>query len=797
MHAGTSVAHATTWGGLNCGPKRSVLTKAAMRNSGQRRSRIPVAWLGLLLAGCGGVTGHGGNRETHFLSYCHGSCSDGLSCVCGVCTKACEGAATCQAIFDRARCVAPTSSACERSAPELVCDVPCHADRDCSSIGDGYACNHGACRQGTPPSSTPHAGAGGAGADGGQADAGAPDAGGSSSTAGAPAAGGNPQARTTCYAALDGAPVDLDDVPDGWGWPEFALTDDGFVGVAAATDGGFGYAIMKYGADGTLQGSVATLWPDVQTYSRPRPAVSGDVLAMVEEYWDEESDAGLCRIAMVRLSDMTAILQPTSYSSYQANCNVVAVDNGFVAFWTKETDEEPSQRKWTAFAQSFDLDGNTVGDPLALAVHDCDRYCPTTFFAVSDGSRAAVLVGNSVDTELDLAFIEDGKLGTTLVEVDHTSGWRQLVPANGGLVVTGPGSLFASPDPDPEAPARPGFLLSTLDREGGLLYGPVGVDYTQTGPGTWAVAPLDTGYVLVSKEEYLVARTLDAELAALSAPTGISDDPMAEAWQLLYAPDGSRVGLIYEDESFQLRFVGLKCSDTPPAAPGPSTCPRRPEVSPLDDGCTDRICHVMVRLDYLTLGLRGWAAVGGDSSPVDSETAAALAQAVFDENTENEYPSTASSSTVSGPEAGLFTFIAPPDDILEMGAFALVGEESGLVVSAGGVLLGQQHDAPYWSEETGHYWVPSKWNDPAGIACGSEAAEATETYSDPGECEVRATNDGKTGATAAEALDVVLRSNLAAHLAEQGPFSAYAFRYTPGVCPPEVAEYLVVLTQER
>jgi hypothetical protein len=108
-----------------------------------------------------------------------------------------------------------------------------------------------------------------------------------------------------------------------------------------------------------------------------------------------------------------------------------------------------------------------------------------------------------------------------------------------------------------------------------------------------------------------------------------------------------------------------------------------------------------------------------------------------------------------------------------------------LVVSAGGVV---------WSGQ-GQYWVPSQWNDPSSLACAAEAAEAAETYLDSGQC----ASEDVTPATAGEALDVVLRSNLAAHLAEQGPFSAYTFLYTPsvGACFPEIAEYLVVLTQVR
>ncbi|MBN1609525.1 MAG: hypothetical protein JW940_23035 [Polyangiaceae bacterium] len=775
-----------------------------MCNSEQRWSWALVAWLGLLLSSCGGSTGQSSDSETHFLRYCDGSCSGGLRCVCGVCTKACEKAATCRDISEAADCVAPTGATCESSAPERVCDVLCDADGDCADLGDRYQCYQGACRQGTPPSAAPQAGAGGAGeagagTGGARAAAGAPHAGGSTPRAGAPGTGGatvggagtggadtggagtggadtggagtggagtggagtggadtgGAGAATTCYAALDADPVDLD-APSSAYAPAFASTEDGFVGVAPGADGG--YAITRYGADGALQGSVETLWPEVQYVPEAELAVSGDVLAIVDLDVDKDTQRQVCRLAMVGLADVTALREPTRYSDAPTSasvlneadaCGLVAVDGGFVVLWHAQTSDTSDES--TLFAQGYDLDGNQEGDRLALAVGDKRSGL---FSAASDGTRAAVVVAGSKDAALELAFIEDGQLSAASLDpgVSGLSDIVELAPARDGFI------------------ARAGDELSVLDRDGRLLHGPVSVD------STVRVAPLDAGYVLVSNEEYLVARTLDAELGELSDPTAISNDRAASASQLLYAPDGSRVGLIYND-SGQRRFVRLVCSDTPPASPGPSVCPTQPQVSPLDDGCTDPVCHVLVRLDYLTLGLRGWAAIGGDSSPVDSEAATTEAQAVFDEN--SEY---LSSPTASGPSAGLFTVIAQPSDF---GAFALVGEQSGLVVSAGGVV---------WSG-TGHYWVPSQWNDPAGIACAAEATEAAETYLDPGEC----ASEGTTPATAAQALNVVLRSNLAAHLAEQGPFSAFAFLYTPtvGACSPEIAEYLVVLTQAR
>lgn len=89
---------------------------------------------------------HGG--ETHFLSHCESECGDGLACVCGVCTSACDGAAACQAFADGAVCVASDSlGSCNGGGgSEQVCDYACAADGDCGALGSGYRCQTGACR---------------------------------------------------------------------------------------------------------------------------------------------------------------------------------------------------------------------------------------------------------------------------------------------------------------------------------------------------------------------------------------------------------------------------------------------------------------------------------------------------------------------------------------------------------------------------------------------------------------------------------------------------------------------------
>jgi len=301
-----------------------------------------------------------------------------------------------------------------------------------------------------------------------------------------------------------------------------------------------------------------------------------------------------------------------------------------------------------------------------------------------------------------------------------------------------------------------------VDRDGRQLAGPI----EDAGR---LVAPMGGGYVVVQNEEYLVARTLDAELGRRSEASGISHDRRAQASELLFTPDGKRVALIYSEEGHQ-RFATLEC-DAEPAPVGPQPCAEVATVDPLDVACEDAICHVLVRLDADTLGMRGYAVVGGDENPIDASEALAAADEVFAPRGEG----LVQNGEVSGPEAGMYSIYAVPTDF---GAFALVSAESGLVVSAGGIV---------WAG-TGSYWTPETWQPGSDVACGPDATEPDDSYVVEGLC-------GLDSPSAA--LDVVLRSNLAAHLAEQGPFSAYGFLYTPtqGACDASVAEYLIVLTQ--
>ncbi len=87
--------------------------------------------------------------ESHFLETCDEPCATGLSCVCGVCTVACDSGTSCTGVAAAASCVASAdrsaASVCE-SASGGFCDVPCTASSDCSTLGPSFFCLGGFCR---------------------------------------------------------------------------------------------------------------------------------------------------------------------------------------------------------------------------------------------------------------------------------------------------------------------------------------------------------------------------------------------------------------------------------------------------------------------------------------------------------------------------------------------------------------------------------------------------------------------------------------------------------------------------
>jgi hypothetical protein len=75
--------------------------------------------------------------ETNFLRACDKSCSDGLSCVCGVCTRKCTSDNSCNTLDANAVCLSSDAVGdtrmCEpgQRHEAAVCDARCSANRDC------------------------------------------------------------------------------------------------------------------------------------------------------------------------------------------------------------------------------------------------------------------------------------------------------------------------------------------------------------------------------------------------------------------------------------------------------------------------------------------------------------------------------------------------------------------------------------------------------------------------------------------------------------------------------------------
>jgi hypothetical protein len=108
---------------------------------------LTAALLGALAAatGCGKAVDET-DSESHFLAFCTDECADGLSCVCGVCTKACAGDGSCDSLAFGARCAPLAVSSCAATSGELACDVECSTDSDCGGVGARHECLSGRCR---------------------------------------------------------------------------------------------------------------------------------------------------------------------------------------------------------------------------------------------------------------------------------------------------------------------------------------------------------------------------------------------------------------------------------------------------------------------------------------------------------------------------------------------------------------------------------------------------------------------------------------------------------------------------
>lgn len=537
----------------------------------------------------------------------------------------------------------------------------------------------------------------------------------------------------------------------------FVWTAQGPIGVGRGA-GGMGYRVLALDPAGKPRGPAATLWPAVQSMSSPRIAIAGDVIAIVDQVSEGVNSRQTCRLGLARLSDLSSIQPPARFSdppddasilNEASECNVTRVGGDVLAVWQQNTSSTSPAS--SLFGQRYAVDGTSIGNRITFtSASDVPKL--SALAVTSDEARAVIAYSMMTPStpSSSLAFVETDQVRT--VPLDFGGTFR-IASAHGGFVLdNGQQTVF-------------------LDRDGRLVVGPV-----ETSPSS-LIAPLGEAWVSVSHEEFLVATALDGQLVPSSPPTGLSTDRGASAQQLLFAPDGTSTAALFSDSTGRY-LAQLVCSSEAGAPPGPSACPAEPSVQPLDDGCTDAVCHAAIRLDYLTLGLRGYASVGGPLSPVDGTAAMAAAQAVFDASGQSQY----GQPDVVPAQAGVFRISVSP---MDFGAFALVGANSGLVITAGGVV---------WSGR-GSYWAPAEWKPPEALQCGSARAEPQTIFVDAGDCPSYI--GPVTAPPPSDALDVALRTNLAQHYAAQGSFSAFVYLYTPtvGACDPGVAEYIVVLTR--
>lgn len=104
--------------------------------------------------------------ETHFLRKCpDNQCAQGDSCVCGVCTVACDSVSACSdrlgkdAVDENGLKLVCRAPQCEnqqdqQAAAAAVCDVVCATDQDCKPLGASFVCDlsaqGGSCRTQAP-----------------------------------------------------------------------------------------------------------------------------------------------------------------------------------------------------------------------------------------------------------------------------------------------------------------------------------------------------------------------------------------------------------------------------------------------------------------------------------------------------------------------------------------------------------------------------------------------------------------------------------------------------------------------
>jgi hypothetical protein len=93
------------------------------------------------------------NGNTNWLRECtaNAQCGEGVECVCGVCTRACDATSECGGELAGTSCQdtgsAATAARCSGASAGVdhACLAPCQGDDECRAIRDGATCEDGVC----------------------------------------------------------------------------------------------------------------------------------------------------------------------------------------------------------------------------------------------------------------------------------------------------------------------------------------------------------------------------------------------------------------------------------------------------------------------------------------------------------------------------------------------------------------------------------------------------------------------------------------------------------------------------
>lgn len=590
-----------------------------------------------------------------------------------------------------------------------------------------------------------------------------------------PAIDAEPPAANSCNPVVSRRVVWTDPTPDHRMSPAgfTSIGEQRFVGLWFYTHGtttrtDIGIVDLREGGAEPVQ--TRELWDVGSMGGTPMLAASHGVLAVVDRGFELTATGGgqdVCRLGLVKLSTLEPIQTPLRYSDPPQNgsrvnsalgCAVAGLGDGFVLFWTQYVRERDPGR--TVFAQRIGPDGELRGQRVTLIERGMQPI--VSHRLVSFGDRVAV----------DITDEDAGTAGLVYIDAAATS----LVP------LRLPGNREGLPLLELTA-AHDGMLARTLDsvwvleRDGSVKFGPAGFDYRAQ------VGPLGDGFVEITHSDFLTATSLSATLASRSKPLRLTlDAEKYPEWLLTEASDGFTAVEI--DTATGAMFAVLGCGERSSDAPAEEACPGEPNPSLPGTICTDEVCHAVLRLDRFTLGVRGWAVSGTPAKEITPSMASEIAAKAL--NVHSGFEQTVPS--VDGPLAGVYRASVESDTL---GAVVAIGEHSGAVVFAGAIST---------NSPDGGIYTPTTWTPASDIVCGEIAIQPAATYLQPdADTACRSALPDTQPVPIADALDIALRSNLAASLAKRGPVSAHAFLYTPkvGGCSPSAAEYIVILTQVR